>query len=140
MKFHLYKANCKLCFKSFTVPVVKNGFTILYYFREINSFSFFKWDEDSKIKKIVSDIIDSNVNVQILNDNSKGGTFKQMIALMADGKCELVDDNYRCPRCKFRFVNISAEEKGTIDLDTLTFNNFLSNSKIELTKLLEKLK
>ena len=140
MIFHLHKANCKLCFKSFTVPVVKNGFTILYYNREINTFSFFNWDKDSEIKKLASDIINSNENIQVLNDNSKGGTFKQIISLMADGKWEVVDDNYRCPRCKFRLVNVSSEEKSTIDLNTLSFNNFLSNAKTELSKLLEKLK
>ncbi len=142
MMFSLHKANCRLCFKSFTVPIngVKNNFTLLYYNREINSFSFFNWNEDSEIKKIVSDIIEHNENIQILNDNSKGVTVGQIIALMADEKWELVNDNYRCPRCKYRFTKVSNEERRTINLNSLTFNRFLYNQKIERDKLIEVFK
>ncbi len=139
MIFSLHKANCRLCFKSFVVPIngVKNNFTFLYYNREVNSFSFFNWNEDSEIKKIVSDIIEHNENIQILNDNSKGVTVGEIIALMAGEKWELVNDIYRCPRCKYRSTKVSNEERRTINLNSLTFNRFLSNQKIELDNLIE---
>ncbi len=127
MTIAFFKSRCLVCWKGFEVPLLPDSSygDNLYYDKTSNIFSYFSRFDNEEINNCLTDILSKTPEIQILNDNTKGNTARQIVGLMADGDKECVLGFNRCPRCRLKFNSVSNTKTDIKEIGQLSFNHFL---------------
>ncbi len=126
MTIAYFKLRCLICWKGFEVPLLsdisyRNN---LYYDKTAKTFSYFSWFDNKEIENCITDFLSKNPKLQLLNDNTKGNTTRQIVGLIADGDKECVLGFNRCPRCGIKFNSVSDTKTKEKKIEQLCFTVF----------------
>ena len=126
MTIAYFKSRCLICWKGFEVPLLSDSSYCnnLYYDKTAKTFSYFSWFDNKEIENCITDFLSKNPKLQLLNDNTKGNTTRQIVGLIADGDKECVLGFNRCPRCGIKFNSVSDTKTKEKKIEQLCFTVF----------------
>lgn len=128
MRITFFKSRCLVCLKGSEVPLLSDysyGDSIFFDKKELK-YSYFSWFDNTEIESCIKEYFTSNPEIQLLNDNTKGNTAKQIVGLIADGEKEFILNYNRCPRCGLKFIYVSDIKTEIKEIETLQFTCFLN--------------
>ena len=143
MTASFFKSRCLICLKGFEIPKIdgKPYDSSLYYDKTQKIFAHFTWDNKKEINSLISDFLFANPKFQEKNDDTKGNTVRQLVAVIADGNWEPILGFNRCPRCGIKLNSVSNTVTGFKEISDLTFVNiFRLNKEQQMQTLFQKTK
>ena len=131
MEVSFHSARCYICFKKFEIPVsAKSELGRIYIDYTNREFRCYLYKNSGNRENIIGKYIDSDVELQVENDNTRGHVAIEMLGVLADGNFKPVYSYINCPRCSLKFHSISRESTKKEKLNQLTFN-FIKNKNDE---------
>ena len=129
MKIAEFNVRCYICWKIFLIPALCdfNYGEFLFVNYKTREFKHFNRFDKIGIEKIISEKLNSDQELQIKNDETKGNVYLELVGKLSDEKFEPIFSQVKCPRCKIGFHSLPNKKSGITNITELTFEE--SNKK-----------